>query len=147
MCRQQFGQKESRGIRFKANDFDCPDDLPRIDGDEARLHQVPTNIISNALKYSPKEALVSIGARREADNVTIWIKDEGMGIPAELHEKIFEKFYRVDNTDLRMIGGTGLGLALVREIVNAHGGRVWVESAVGKGSTFFVALPIVKNVR
>lgn len=111
------------------------------------MHQVPTNIISNALKYSPKEALVSIGARREADNVTIWIKDEGMGIPAELHEKIFEKFYRVDNTDLRMIGGTGLGLALVREIVNAHGGRVWVESAVGKGSTFFVALPIVKNVR
>lgn len=125
--------------------MDCPDDLPCIEGDEARLHQVLTNIISNALKYSQKETLVTIGAQREADSVTIWIRDEGMGIPAELHEKIFEKFYRVDNTDRRMIGGTGLGLALVREIVYAHGGRVWVESAAGKGSTFFVTLPIVKN--
>ena len=125
--------------------IDCPDGLPLIDGDEARLHQVLTNIISNALKYSPKETVVSIGARSEADSVTIWVRDGGIGIPAELHERIFEKFYRVDNTDRRLIGGTGLGLALVREIVTAHGGRAWVESAVGKGSTFFVTLPIAQK--
>ncbi len=73
--------------------------------------------------------------------VTIWVKDEGVGIPPELQERIFDRFYRLDNTDRRLVGGAGLGLALVREIVTAHGGRVWVESTPGKGSTFHVSLP------
>ena len=119
---------------------DCPADLPRILGNEGQLHQVLVNLVSNAIKYSPQGSSIMLGAGREGEDVVMWVRDEGMGIPAELREKIFEKFYRIDNTDRRMVGGTGLGLALVREIVAAHGGRVWVESTIGEGSTFFVQL-------
>jgi signal transduction histidine kinase len=124
---------------------DCPPDLPSVRGDEMRLHQVLSNLISNAVKYSPQGSRVTLGARREGEMVTFWVKDEGMGIPPELQERIFERFYRCDNTDRRLVGGAGLGLALVREIVIAHGGRVWVESAAEKGSTFYVALPGVPD--
>lgn len=122
----------------------CPEDVPQIRGDEARLHQVLTNLISNALKYSSEQARVTVVAESQGDRVIFRVHDDGCGIPAELQEKIFEKFYRIDNSDRRHIGGTGLGLALVREIVAAHGGRIWVESEVGKGSTFFVSLPVAE---
>jgi len=122
--------------------IDIPRGLPPIKGDEARLHQVLTNLISNAVKYSPPGSLVSLGARCDGENVTFWVRDEGQGVPLELQEKIFERFYRLDNTDRRLVGGTGLGLALVKEIVTAHKGQVWVESAPGTGSTFFVSLPV-----
>ncbi len=121
---------------------DCPADLPQVCGNGEYLRQVFNNLVSNAVKYSPKGGEVYLGARREDDGINIMVRDEGIGIPAEAKEKIFERFYRVDNSDSRAIGGTGLGLALVREIVTAHGGRVWVESAVGRGSTFFLSLPV-----
>jgi PAS domain S-box-containing protein len=117
-------------------------ELPPVLGNETRLHQVLNNLLSNAIKYSPIGGEVILGARRDADTVTIWVKDQGIGISPEAQEKIFERFYRVDGSDRRATGGTGLGLALVREIVTAHGGRIWVESAAGEGSTFFVSLPI-----
>lgn len=120
---------------------DCPPDLPQVIGNAGQLHQVLVNLISNAIKYSPEESTIAIGARTEGESVVIRVKDEGPGIPAELRDKIFEKFYRIDNTDRRMIGGAGLGLALVREIVTAHGGRAWVESGADRGSTFCVQLP------
>jgi signal transduction histidine kinase len=126
---------------------DCPFDLPPIQGDEKRLHQVLANLISNAVKYSPQGSHVALGARREGEMVTFWVKDEGMGIPPELQERIFDRFYRRDNTDRRLVGGAGLGLALVREIVSAHGGRVWVESTPGKGSTFYVSIPAAVGER
>jgi signal transduction histidine kinase len=72
----------------------------------------------------------------------IWVKDQGLGIPAEAIPKLFTKFFRVDNTDTRDIGGTGLGLALVKELITAHQGRVWVESTLGGGSTFLFTLPL-----
>ncbi|WP_243372774.1 hybrid sensor histidine kinase/response regulator [Geotalea sp. SG265] len=121
--------------------MECPPDLPPVQGDEARLHQALTNVISNGLKYSPVETRVTVGAETAGDQVVMRVKDEGCGIPVELQEKIFEKFYRIDNSDRRHLGGTGLGLALVREIVTAHGGRVWVKSEMGKGSTFYISLP------
>lgn len=119
----------------------CPADLPQLVGNEGQLHQVLVNLLSNAVKYSPEGSAITLGARREGEGVIIWVRDEGIGIPAELREKIFDRFYRIDNTDRRMVGGAGLGLALVREIVTAHSGQVWVESAVGQGSTFYVQLP------
>jgi two-component system phosphate regulon sensor histidine kinase PhoR len=124
---------------------DCPAELPEIVGNAGQLHQVLVNLISNAIKYSPEGSTITLGARRDGEKIIIWVQDEGMGIPAELREKIFEKFYRIDNTDRRIIGGTGLGLALVREIIDAHGGRVWVESTTDKGSTFYVQLQIVPD--
>lgn len=121
----------------------CPPDLPTVSGDENRLHQVLTNLLSNACKYSPHGSRIELGARALTDELLIWVKDEGMGVPEEARDKVFDKFYRVDNSDSRKIGGTGLGLALVKEIIEAHGGRVWVESATGSGSTFWVSLPLI----
>ena len=114
-----------------------PQDLPLILGDETRLHQVFNNLLSNAIKYSPDGGTIILSGKREGSEIILWVKDHGIGIPPEAADRIFERFYRVDSTDRRATGGTGLGLALVLEIILAHGGRVWVESALGKGSTFF----------
>jgi PAS domain S-box-containing protein len=120
-------------------------DLPPVLADEARLHQVLNNLLSNAVKYSPKGGEINLGARRDKETVILWVKDEGLGIATELQERIFDKFYQVDSTDRRQSGGTGLGLPLAREIVHAHGGRIWVESTAGQGSTFYVSLPVMKE--
>jgi signal transduction histidine kinase len=80
-------------------------------------------------------------ARTENNDVIVWVTDKGIGIPSESLDKIFHMFYRVDNTTKLRIVGTGLGLALVKEIVTAHNGHVWVESRLGQGSTFYVSLP------
>jgi PAS domain S-box-containing protein len=122
--------------------FDCQDDLPAIQGEAAQLHRVFLNLISNAIKYSPDGGPVAVSARRSNDAVIVRVEDQGIGISSEASERVFESFFRVDNRDNRSIGGTGLGLALVKETVKKHGGRVWVESRVGKGSTFFVSLPV-----
>lgn len=122
--------------------LDCSPALPPLWGDAARLLQVLNNLVSNAVKYSPEGGEVYLGVSREDDSVVILVRDEGIGMPAQALEKIFDRFYRINNTDRRAAGGTGLGLALVREIVVAHGGKVWVKSAPGKGSTFYVRLPL-----
>ena len=122
--------------------IDAPADLPQVQGNAGELRQVFNNLVSNAVKYSPQGGEIYLGARREDDSVFIVVRDEGIGIPAEARERIFDQFYRVDNTDRRSTGGTGVGLALVREIVNAHGGRVWTTGNAGRGSTFHVRLPL-----
>jgi two-component system, OmpR family, phosphate regulon sensor histidine kinase PhoR len=124
-------------------EIDCAANLPPVRGDEVRLHQVLANLITNAVKYSLPGSLITLGAKPSGEYVTLWVRDEGVGIPAEMREMIFDRFFRLDNTDRRMVGGAGLGLALVKEIVTAHEGRVWVESTVGKGSIFYVTLPVM----
>lgn len=121
---------------------EAPETLPCARIDTARLRQVLTNLLSNAIKFSPQGGIVTVGAKVEGEALKVWVKDQGVGIPPEAQLNLFSKFFRVDNRDTRSIGGTGLGLALVKEIVKAHGGRVWVESAVGKGSTFCFTLPL-----
>jgi PAS domain S-box-containing protein len=121
--------------------FVHPDRLPstRIDGD--RIQQVLANFLSNAVKFSPHGGTITLGAKHQGEELVVWVADQGVGIPPEALSKLFGKFYRVNNEDTRSIGGTGLGLALVKKIIEAHGGRVWVESTPGKGSTFFFSLP------
>jgi signal transduction histidine kinase len=119
-----------------------PDELPQVYADANRLHQVLINLLSNAVKFSPQGGTITVGARTEGQEVAVWVADQGIGIASEEFPKIFERFFRIDNRDTRHIGGTGLGLTLVKEIIAAHGGRVWVESALGQGSTFFFALPV-----
>ncbi|HEX5772921.1 MAG TPA: ATP-binding protein, partial [Geomobilimonas sp.] len=119
-----------------------PTDLPPAWGNAEDLHRVLNNLASNAIKYSPDGGKVSITTCREDDTVVIAVRDEGIGIPSHALERIFERFYRVDNSDSRTFGGIGLGLALSREIVTAHNGRIWAESTMGKGSTFYFSLPI-----
>ena len=117
------------------------DDIPPISGDDELLHQAFSNLLSNAIKYSPEGSTVVLGARAEEDRVIIWVEDMGMGIPEDALDKVFEVFYRVEGSGQRRVTGTGLGLALVEKIVDVHQGRVWAESAVGKGTTFYVTLP------
>jgi len=125
----------------------APSSLPPISGDKELLHQVLSNLLSNAIKYSPEDSKVILDARLEDNNVTLCVKDEGIGIPSESLDKIFDMFYRVEGTNNRRITGTGLGLALVKEIVHAHNGQAWVESILGQGSTFYISLPVVGNDR
>ncbi len=122
---------------------DCSPDLPPVRGDMKRLQQVLRNLLSNAIKYSPRGGTIGLKAHREGAMVAVSVTDEGIGIPPQALGKIFTRFYRVDDSDRRIPGGVGLGLALVREVVNAHGGRVWAESTLGSGSTFYFTLPIL----
>ncbi|WP_445505728.1 ATP-binding protein [Niallia sp. 03091] len=112
-------------------------------GDKLKIEQAFTNIISNAIKYSPEGGLIEIAIFEEHGKINVSVKDRGLGIPAEEISKLFTKFYRVDNTDRRKIGGTGLGLAIVQEIMNAHDGDVTVTSQLGQGSTFTLSFPCV----
>jgi len=123
--------------------IDAPTELPLINGSRDDIQSLFNNLLSNALKYSPKGGHIVVGARRDERYITVWVKDEGIGIPQEALGKIFDRFYRIDNTDQRTTGGTGLGLALAKEIAVGHGGHIWVESTVGQGSIFYVSLPIV----
>jgi PAS domain S-box-containing protein len=130
-----------------------PADFPSIQGDFERLREVLTNLLGNAIKYSPDGGPIKIGGELgKHHTVRLYISDEGIGIPPADQERIFDRFYRVDNRLARQTPGTGLGLYLVKAVIEAHGGRVWVESAPGQGSTFWVELPvgdqrIANNVR
>jgi signal transduction histidine kinase len=115
--------------------------LPKIWADRDRVTQVMTNLLSNAVKYSPEGGAVTVGARSEKNMAHVWVRDQGLGIPAGSLEEVFERYSRLHTTKARTIQGTGLGLPIVREICKLHGGHAWVESEVGQGSTFHVTLP------
>lgn len=108
--------------------------------DADRLREVLTNLFDNAVKYTP-EGKVSIGLTGDNQVVQCYVRDTGPGIPAEDQPHLFQKFYRVDSSATRTIGGTGLGLFICRKIVELYNGRIWVESEVGKGSSFYINLP------
>jgi len=116
-------------------------DIPPVRGDRGQLKQVLTNLLDNAVKYTPEKGLVRVSASCAESRVTVSVQDTGPGIPAEDLPRIFERFYRVDKARSRELGGTGLGLAIVKHIVEAHGGSVAVESRPGAGSTFRFTLP------
>src|SRR5262249_42015374 len=106
--------------------------LLRADPD--RVQQTLTNLLGNAIKFSPRGSQIDVRAVRRADSALISVCDRGRGIPADKLETIFGRFEQVDASDAREKGGSGLGLAIARSIVEQHGGRIWVESAVGEGS-------------
>lgn len=108
--------------------------------DPDRIREAVTNLFDNAVKYT-EAGTIALGISGDKDNVTLTVSDTGQGIPAEDIPHLFQKFYRVDNSATRTIGGTGLGLFLCRKIVELYQGRIWVESTVGKGSTFYIRIP------
>lgn len=154
--------------------LDVPDSLPPIFADRDKVHQILRNLLTNAIKYSPEGGEVVLHAavlRQPTGNarllppttysvappasapplppepaMLISVRDQGMGIPPHELPRIFERFYRVDNSNTRRIGGTGLGLAITRALVELHGGRIWAESTPGEGSTFYVTLPLATEM-
>jgi len=118
-----------------------PDNFPVIQGDETRLRQVIDNLLTNAIKYSPADKTITVGGRFTENNVTLFVRDEGAGIPQDQIEKVFDRFYRIDDKLTRRTQGTGLGLYLVKAIVEAHKGEISVKSQVGSGSTFYFTIP------
>jgi len=132
---------EGKGLTIKA---EIRPNLPPILGDKNRLMQVLTDLIDNAIKFTEKGGIV-IKAKREKDNILVRVKDTGIGISKENINRLFTKFYQIDSSLSRRYGGTGLGLAICKRIVEAHGGRIWIESELGKGSTFQFTLPVKKQ--
>jgi signal transduction histidine kinase len=116
-------------------------DAIEVQADPQRLHQALSNFIENAIKFAPSGGSVVVRAWQQAEEVGVTVIDDGPGIPAEAREHVFDRFYRVDGARGRQAGGSGLGLAICQEIVSAHGGRLWVDSEVGRGSAFSLALP------
>lgn len=121
--------------------IDLDGELPVIVADEDKVDQILTNLTNNAIKYSPNGGTITIHGHTEDGQVVISVADEGMGISKDQLPKVFERFHRIDNRDTRKVGGTGIGLYLVKHLVEAHGGTIWVDSEVGKGTTFTFALP------
>jgi two-component system phosphate regulon sensor histidine kinase PhoR len=128
-----------------------PDDLPPILGDEERLEQVLTNLLDNAVKYTPESGSIRFDARRingrrrgesSLEMLELSVTDNGLGIPEPDRPRVFERFYRVDKARSRELGGTGLGLAIVKHIVEGHGGQIWVEGNEPTGSRFVMRFPI-----
>jgi signal transduction histidine kinase len=118
-----------------------PPDLPPGRGDEQRISQVLLNLVGNAIKFTEAgEVSVQVTV---ADNMfTVAVSDTGLGISEADQQKIFEEFQQADSSSTRKQGGTGLGLAIAKKIIELHGGRIWVESSLGKGSTFWFTLPV-----
>jgi two-component system, OmpR family, phosphate regulon sensor histidine kinase PhoR len=128
---------------------DIPADLPEVMVDQERIEQVITNLLHNAVKFTPIGGEIRISAHEDtrsavhAPEVVVKVQDNGIGIPRQDLPRVFERFYKSDRARTRGRGGTGLGLAIARHIVEAHGGRIWVQSKEGRGSTFFFTLPTV----
>jgi signal transduction histidine kinase len=114
-----------------------------IEGDSVHLRRVCDNLLSNALKFTPAAGQVEVRLHKNTTTVTLEVSDSGIGIPTEKIDRIFERFYQVDGSMTRRYGGTGLGLALVKEVVESHGGQIDVESEVGEGTTFRIHLPLL----
>ena len=134
--------EEQRSQSGRTVELHLPDPAIQLHGDARRLGQVVTNLVNNALKYSPSDSPVWVSVVREQDMARLSVRDAGKGIPPEQLASVFKPFYRTAEARASSTDGTGLGLAICKNIVEQHHGRIWCESVVGSGSTFFVELPI-----
>jgi len=131
---------EERGLSLE---LELPSDLPLVQADERSIEEVFTNLVSNAINYTPDGGTVNVLAIPHEEYLEVRISDTGVGISAEEIPKIFDKFYRVKHPETRQVIGTGLGLSIVKAIIEAHRGSVEVESEPGVGTTFRVLLPTI----
>ncbi|MHC5209359.1 MAG: ATP-binding protein [Planctomycetota bacterium] len=139
-CRDQAsGLAATRGVSLRV---DVPDRPVMVDADRTAVYTAVMNLLDNAVKYSPEAGSVRLAVSSDGDEARIDVEDRGPGIPAHETERIFERFYRIDKDRSRALGGTGLGLSIVRNVAHAHGGRVTVQSEVGRGSVFSLHLPL-----
>jgi two-component system phosphate regulon sensor histidine kinase PhoR len=130
---------DKKGVVLK---LEVAPDLPIVSADRMRLEQVLNNLLDNAVKYTPRGNMITLGAAQRGLELEVWVKDTGQGILSSDLPHIFERFYRADKARSRELGGTGLGLSIVKHIAHAHGGSVQAESAFGKGTTIRMRLPV-----
>jgi two-component system phosphate regulon sensor histidine kinase PhoR len=134
-------QAERAGLSVR---LDIPDGLPQVLADPPRIEQVLVNLLHNAIKFTAPGGEISISAHFQGSSpeaqVIFQVRDNGVGIPQDDLPRIFERFYKADRA--RSGGGTGLGLAIAKHLVESHGGRIWVESTEGRGSSFYFSLPV-----
>ena len=128
-------------------DVSVPPTVPKVAGDAERTRQVLTNLVDNAIKYSPEGGRIELGVEADDHHARFTVRDQGLGIPLGEQNRIFDKFYRLDPDHLRGISGSGLGLYICRELVRSMNGRIWVESDPGKGATFTFELPVAARVK
>jgi len=128
------GHGQTFDLRFDAT-------LPLVETDEAKVHQILSNLVENALKYSPPDTRICVRGARMSDGVVVSVEDEGAGIPEEAQERIFERFFQVDSSATRSVGGTGLGLYICRKLADAIGGRLWLERSGPEGTVFRLWIP------
>jgi signal transduction histidine kinase len=142
---RQLAEDVADELRAKAADHQIElyvsTKIPVIQTDVGKVHQIVTNLVDNALKYTPAGTSVVVTAETQAGGVTISVSDQGTGIPADVQDKIFDRFYQVDQSATRSVGGAGLGLYICRRMAEALGGRVWLEKSDGEGSTFSLWIP------
>ncbi len=136
--------RSDRGVRLEQ---DLPVDLPSVDADRERVHQVLFNLVDNAVRFTSSGGEVRVEAHRHNGSVEVRVADTGTGISAEHLPRLFERFYRVDSARAREDGGTGIGLAIARSVVEAHGGHLQAQSELGKGSVFTFDLPVASAAK
>jgi len=136
------------GLEVQANEkevalkFESAASLPKVQADEQRIAQVLFNLMSNALRHTPASGTITVSAEARQDRVVVSVRDTGTGISPEDLPHVFERFYRADRSRARSTGGSGLGLTIAKQIVEAHGGQIWAQSWLGAGSTFAFSLPL-----
>ena len=132
---------------FHAQNFDVQTRIEspdiRVNGDPDALEQVILNLLTNAMKFSTDRTEIELGIRKNGENAELWVTDWGIGIKADDVDLIFRDYFRAENAVQMKAPGTGLGLSLVRHVVEAHGGQIDVKSTLGKGSTFLIKLPLL----
>ncbi len=142
----QLARRVIAGMQTRVTEHRLVDDFPTgallAEADPQRIEQVLRNLLDNAIKYSPGGGAIAVRGRREGDEVVVRVSDQGIGIPNGELERVFERFYRVENDVTGRQRGAGLGLAVCRGVIEAHGGRIWAESTPGAGSTFIFTLPV-----
>jgi signal transduction histidine kinase len=145
--RQMDDKKQSANLNIPAK-------LPKTWADPTRLAQIITNLVSNANKYTPEGGIITIGAEKSANQwdaegaakvVHIWVQDNGIGISLEDQQKIFQKFFRSDDSKAREVPGTGLGLNITKSLIEMMGGRIWFESEFRQGTTFHFTVPVAEG--
>jgi signal transduction histidine kinase len=132
-------QAEAKPLRLEAA---IADGLPSLTMDSMRIEQVLGNLVSNALRYTPVNGMITLTATLDGNGVLYSVEDTGIGVPADALAHLFERFYRVERSRTRTEGGSGLGLAIARQLVEAHGGRIWAENRPGGGAAFRFTIPV-----
>jgi two-component system sensor histidine kinase VicK len=131
-------KKQELRLQIKQN-------MPLIKADRHRIDQLLINIIGNAIKYTPEKGRIIVSLYCEKDMAVVLVEDNGIGVPEQDLNRIFERFYRVDKARSRQMGGTGLGLAIAKEIALLHGGNISAKSKVGRGTQIYIELPLKRT--